>query len=384
MNDVCSERPFRYTPGTQFASLTPPNFRCYIRDVSNALSRLSDDLALSIRERTILNLIVSDYIREAIPVASEALARRHDLGVSSATIRNDVMDLEQNGFLTRPHPSAGAIPLDKAYRLHVETISVDGPSRLPSEVQSSARQRLNVAERDIDEWRNEAADVLAGLVGNMAIATFPSSDETRIRHIELVSLKDVLGLLIIVLEQAKVRQQLVRFEMPVAPAEMQTISNKLNALLRGMSSREIETKPLELSTAEEDVVGTTVDILREEEASRYNDHFLAGLRNLLSQPEFEDKDSLEVVIRSIEDGSLGRAVLAQAPDGSVIRVVIGRENAGDMLWPLSIVLRRYGIPGEMNGVIGAIGPVRMEYGRTIAGVEFMSALMTDLVETVHA
>ena len=238
----------------------------------NTLSRLSEDVSLSVRERTILNLIVSDYIREAIPVASEALARRHDLGVSSATIRNDVMDLEQNGFLTRPHPSAGAVPLDKAYRLHVETISVDGPSRLPSEVQSSAKQRLNAAERDIDEWRNEAAAVLAGLVGNMAIATFPSSDETRIRHIELVSLKDVLGLLIIVLEQAKVRQQLVRFETPVAPAEMQTISNKLNALLRGMSSREIETKPLELSAAEEDVVGTTVDILREEEGMPPDDH----------------------------------------------------------------------------------------------------------------
>ena len=339
---------------------------------------------LSFRERTILNLIVSDYIREAAPVASEALARRHGLGVSSATIRNDVMDLEQNGFLTRPHPSAGAVPLDKAYRLHVETISVDGPSRLPPEIQSSAKQRLNAAERDIDEWRNEAAAVLAGLVGNMAIATFPSSDETRIRHIELVSLKDVLGLLIIVLEQAKVRQQFVRFETPVPPAEMQTISNKLNALLRGMSSREIETRPLDLlSSAEEDVVDTTVDILREEEASRYKDHFLAGLRNLLSQPEFENKDTLEIVIRSVEDGSLGRAVLAQAPEGSVVRVVIGRENDGDVLWPLSVVLGRYGIPGEMNGVIGAIGPVRMEYGRTIAGVEYMSTLMTDLVETVH-
>ncbi len=341
-------------------------------------------MVLSFRERTILNLIVSDYIREATPVASDALARRHDLGVSSATIRNDIMDLEQNGFLTRPHPSAGAVPLDKAYRLYVETISVDGPSRLPPEVQSSVRQRLNEAERDIDEWRNQAAAVLAGLVGNMAIATFPSSSETRIRHIELVSLKDVLGLLVIVLEQAKVRQQFVRFETPVPPNEMQTISNKLNALLRGMSSREIETKPLQLSAAEEDVVETTVDILREEEASRYNDHFLAGLRNLLSQPEFEDKDSLEVVIRSVEDGSLGRAVLAQAPEGSVVRVIIGRENAGDMLRPLSIVLGRYGIPGEMNGIIGAIGPVRMEYRRTIAGVEYMSALMTDLVETVHA
>ena len=341
-------------------------------------------MVLSFRERNILNLIVSDYIREATPVASEALARRHDLGVSSATIRNDVMDLEQNGFLTRPHPSAGAVPLDKAYRLHVETISVDGPFRLPPDMEASAKQRLSEAEHDIDEWRTEAAAVLAGLVGNMAIATLPSANETRIRHIELVSLKDVLGLLIIVLEQAKVRQQLVRFESPIAPNEMQTISNKLNALLGGMSFREIETKPLELSTTEEDVVETTVDILRDEEASRYNDHFLAGLRNLLSQPEFEDKDSLEVVIRSVEDGSLGRAVLAQAPEGSVVRVVIGRENDGDVLWPLSVVLGRYGILGELNGVIGAIGPVRMEYGRTIAGVEYMSTLMTDLVETVHA
>ena len=341
-------------------------------------------MVLSFRERTILNLIVDDYIREATPVASNTLARRHALGVSSATIRNDVMDLEQNGFLTRPHPSAGAIPLDKAYRLYVETITVEGPSRLPHEVQSSARHRLSEAERDIDEWRNEAAAVLAGLVGNMAIATFPSSNETRIRHIELVSLKDVLGLLVIVLEQAKVRQQLVRFEDPVAPSEMQTISNKLNNLLRGMSSHEIETNPLELTAAEENIVDTTVDVLREEEASRYKDHILSGLKNLLSQPEFGDKDTLEIVIRSVEDGSLGQAVLAQAPEGSVVRVVIGRENDGDVLRPLSVVLRRYGIPGEMNGVIGAIGPVRMEYGRAIAGVEFMSGLMTDLVETVHA
>ena len=272
-------------------------------------------MVLSFRERTILNLIVSDYIREATPVASDALARRHGLGVSSATIRNDVMDLEQNGFLTRPHASAGAVPLDKAYRLHVETISVARPSRLAPDVQSSVKRRLSEAERDIDEWRNEAAAVLAGLVGNMAIATFPSSDETRIRHIELVSLKDVLGLLVIVLEQAKVRQQFVRFENPVPPAEMQTISNKLNALLRGMSSREIETRPLELSAAEEDVVDTTVDILREEEAARYKDHFLAGLRNLLSQPEFEDKDTLEIVIRSMEDGSLGRAVIGAGARG---------------------------------------------------------------------
>lgn len=340
-------------------------------------------MVITFRERTILNLIVSDYIREATPVASDALVRRHDLGVSPTTIRNDVMDLEHNGFLTRPHPSAGAVPLDKAYRLYVETISLEGPSSLPFEARSSAKRRLSEAEHDIDEWRNEAAAVLAGLVGNMAIATFPASNEIRIRHVELVSLKDVLGLLVVVLEQARVRQQFVRFEVPVPPAEVQTISNKLNALLRGMSSREIEMRPLELSATEEDVVGTTVDILREEEKSRYKDYFLAGLRNLLSQQEFGDKDALEVVVQSVEDGSLGHAVLAQAPEGSVVRVVIGRENDGVVLWPLSVVLGRYGIPGEMDGIIGAIGPVRMEYERAMAGVEFMTTLMTELVETVH-
>ena len=180
---------------------------------------------LSSREQIILNLIVSDYIREATPIASESLARRYDLGVSSATIRNDVMELEQSGFLTRPHPSGGAIPLDKAYRLYVEKISVDGPSNLPSDVQTSIKQRLREVERDIDEWRHVAAAVLAGLVGNMAIATFPTSKESRIRHIELIGLKDVVGLLIVVFEQAKVKQQLVRFEDPIDPADIQIISN---------------------------------------------------------------------------------------------------------------------------------------------------------------
>ena len=339
---------------------------------------------LTTREQTILNLIVSDYIREATPVASEALMRRHELGVSSATIRNDVMELEQGGFLRRPHPSAGAVPLDKAYRLYVETISVDGPTGLPFDVQLSIKKRLSKVERDIDEWRDVAAAILAGLVGNMAIATFPSAKESRVRHIELISLKDVLGLLIVVLEQAKVKRQLVRFEGPIDSADIPLISNKLNSLLQGLSTREIEGKAMELTAAEEDVVDTTIDILRDEERSQHRDHFLAGLKNLLAQPEFAEKDDVDAIIEGFDDGSLAQAVLTEAPDGSVVRVCIGQENDGDMLWPLSVVLGRYGIPGELNGVIGAIGPVRMEYGRTIASVEFMTNLMTNLVETVRA
>ena len=338
------------------------------------------DMSLSVRERTILQLIVGDYIRGAAPVGSDALARRHDLGVSAATIRNDVVGLEQDGYLTRPHPSAGAVPQDKAYRVYVEAILEDAGAYLPVRVRASIKRRLSGDGRQVEEWRNSAAVVLAGLVGNMAIATFPASDEARIRHIGLIGLRDVLGLLIVVLDQARVRQQFVRFQEPVSGDELQSTGNKLNGLLGGKSSREIEGQDLELSGAEEEVVEKAVDILRAEDESMYEDHFLAGLVNLLSQPEYADKASVEVVIQSVEDGTLGRAVLAQAPRGPVVRVIIGQENAGEVLAPLSVVLGRYGIPGEAHGVIGAIGPVRMEYGRAIAGVEFVSRVMTDVVE----
>jgi heat-inducible transcriptional repressor len=339
---------------------------------------------LTMRAQTILNLIVSDYIREATPVASDALLRRHDLGISSATIRNDIMELEQEGFLKRPHPSAGTVPLDKAYRLHVETIFIDGPIGLPFEVQLSIKRRLSAMEKDIDEWRDAAAAMLAGLVGNMAIATFPTAKESRVRHIELISLKDVLGLLIVVLEQAKVKRHLVKFEDPIDAADIQVLSNKLNSLLQGLSTREIEAKTMELTAPEENVVGTTIEILRDEEHSQHRDHFLAGLKNLLTQPEFADRDDVDAIIEGVEDGSLAQAVLTEAPAvESVVRVVIGQENNGDILWPLSVVLGRYGIPGELNGIIGAIGPVRMEYPRTIASVDLMTNLMTNLVQTVH-
>lgn len=337
-------------------------------------------MSLSIRERTILHLIVGDYIHGAAPVASEALARRRGLDVSGATIRNDVMDLERRGFLTRPHPSAGAVPLEKAYRVYVESILEDAGAYLPAPARASIKRKLLGEDRRVEEWRDSAALVLASLVGNMAIATFPSSDEARIRHIGLVGLRDVLGLLIVVLDQARVKQQFVRFRAPMSGDDLQSMGNKMNALLGGKSSREIAGEDMELSEAEAEVLETAVDILRAEDDSVYEDHFLAGLVNLLSQPEYADKSSVDVVIQSVEDGTLGRAVLAQAPRGSVVRVIIGHENDEEVLTPLSVVLGRYGAPGGAHGVIGAIGPVRMEYGRAIAGVEFVSRVMTEGVE----
>ena len=337
------------------------------------------------RERLILNLIVSDYIREATPVASEMIARRHDLGVSSATIRNDVVELEQGGFIMRPHVSAGSIPLGKAYRMYVESLQVAHLTAATPEMITHIRNRLSEVERVIDEWSNVAAAILAGLVGNLAIVTLPRSREARIRHVELVGLQDILALLVLVLDQAKVRRQLVKLSKPTDPETLHTLANKLNHQFAGLSSREIRAVEGELSDVESEVIDATVEVLQEEDRVRNRDYILVGLRNLLNQPEFEDKDIIAGIVEHIEDGALAQAVLSDAfESGGVVRVVIGHEHKDEMLRPFSVVLGQYGVPGEATGVIGAIGPMRMEYPKTIASVELMVRLMSDLAQGVSS
>jgi heat-inducible transcriptional repressor len=294
------------------------------------------------------------------------------------------MELEQEGYLARPHSSAGTVPLDKAYRLYVESMSAMQMYRVPRDVKVGVRERLIEVERDIDEWSNVAATILASLVGNMGIATFPRAPESRVRHLQLVGLQDVMGLLVVVLEQARVRQQIVRLKQPVEPADIDSTINKLNSLLQGRTSHEIETSAMDLSPLEESLVDSTVEILKEEDSASRPDYYLLGLANVLRQPEFADNEEVGEIVGAIEDGSLAQAVMNEAPEGTIVRVVIGHENRGDMLQPLSVVLSQYGIPGEASGVVGAIGPMRMEYDRTIAAVELMVDLMSDLVEGVQS
>jgi len=338
---------------------------------------------LSSRQEAILNLIVDSYVKTATPVASELLARDPDLAVSPATVRNEVAHLEEMGYLTRPHASAGSVPVDKAYRSYVESLFQTGQEDLPEGVRRSARRRLNQVEQDVDEWSVVAASVLSGLVGNLAIATFPKATEARVRHIELVPLQDLLAMVIVVLEQARLRRQVIRLTEPLGPEEIEASSNKVRSQVVGLTRRQIESQPAGLSPLEGKLLDAAIVILREEDVASYRGHYIDGLRNLLRQPEFEKNERVRDLVQAVEDGTLIRAVLEEAPAGDIVKVVIGQENRGDMLWPLSVVLCRYGIPNGAVGAIGAVGPTRMEYSRTITGVKFMSTLMSELVEGVH-
>ena len=338
---------------------------------------------LTTRQESILKLIVEGHVRTAAPIGSATIAKAHDLGVSPATIRKDVAALEVAGYIKRPHASSGSLPLDKAYRHYVESVVSAQVDQVPKGFGSAMRRELSGVERDVEEWASAAAGILARRVGNMAIATFPKAKESRVKHLEIVYLQDFLALLIVVLEQARLRRQLIRLDQPIEQEELNAPSNRVRSELTGLTRREIESKAMMLTPLEADVVEATVLILREEDEAAYRDHYVDGMRNLLNQPEFAENDKVRAMVQSVEDGSLVRAVLDETPGEGAVRVIIGEENKGNLLWPLSVVICRYGIPGEAIGAVGAVGPTRMEYSKTIASVRLLSSVMSDLVEAVH-
>ena len=338
---------------------------------------------LTKRQELILNIIVADYTRTATPIASEAVARKQELNVSSATVRNDVAVLRDRGYLAHPHTSAGSVPLDKAYRFFVESIEPVTDTAIPQSARESARRQLQNILQNLDEWANVSAAVLSGLVGNMAIATFPKARETRVRYIDLVPIQDLLVMLIVVLEQARLHRQLIRLPHPMEAYEIEESTARLRSYMLGHNQREIESQQVPLTPLEEELVEATVTVLQEEERAAYHDHYVDGMRNLLSQPEFAENERARAIVEGVEDGSLAQTILAETPEGGVLRVIIGHEHPDDALSPLSVVVCQYGMPHRAVGALGVVGPTRMEYIRTIAGVRFLSAAMSELLESVY-
>jgi heat-inducible transcriptional repressor len=327
---------------------------------------------------------VDDYIHDAVPISSESLARNHrHLGVSPATVRNEVAALEEQGYISRPHSSAGSVPDDSAYRLYVESVLAEDGPHVPSHQRSAISNRFRKVEDDMDQLGSVAAALIAQIVGNLGIATFPKTSVSRVKHLELVPVQDFLALLIVVLEQAKLRKQLIRFQEPVDNAEMESMSTRLRSQVTGLTHQEIAIQPMSLTSPERQAVDATIVMLREEDDSAHEDHYVRGLRNLLDQPEFVDYEKVRPIVHGVEDGTLIEAALEEAPVGEVVRVVIGQENRGSALRPLSVVICRYGVPGHALGTIGVIGPTRMEYNRAISGIGFISSIMNGMVRSVY-
>ena len=187
---------------------------------------------LSSRKETILKAIIEQYINHATPVPSQDIVDKSDLPVSSATVRNEVAALEKEGYIIRPHTSAGSIPSDKGYRFYVESLQ---GVRMAGNDQVLIDHLFHQVEEELENWLSLAATLLSGLTQNVAVVSIPKSPGSRFNHVELVALQDVLALIVFVLYGAKVKQQLITFSEPVDQEQLAVTANKLNNMFFGLN-----------------------------------------------------------------------------------------------------------------------------------------------------
>jgi heat-inducible transcriptional repressor len=332
------------------------------------------------RRDRILSIIIGEYVSKGVPVSSDVVARK-GLGVSPATIRNEMIELEEEGYLVQPHTSAGRIPTDKGYRHYIESLM--SYARLSRDEQFLIRHQFHQVERAVEEWTRLAAAILSGMVHNVALVTLPKPVEARLKHLGLVSLQELLVLLVLVLKEAKLRQQMLTLEDTVSQEELNTSARKLTSAYAGLTASEIAAKDLKLSPLEEQVMKTVGLLMKDEEGEEYEEPYIDGLRHMLIQPEFASSDKIAAIMEVLEQKSLLKSFLPRVLTGEGVRVVIGRENKENVMRDCSVILTRYGIPGEVGGAIGVMGPTRMEYQRAIPTVSFLSTVMSELVSELY-
>jgi heat-inducible transcriptional repressor len=333
------------------------------------------------RAASILTTLVREYIATAVPVASESVARKSPVKVSPATVRNMMASLEDAGYILRPHISSGGVPSNKGYRFYVESIDMNmEPS--PT-IRDQVWYGIHDHQRDLEGWVRLAATVLSALSENMAVVTYPRASLPTVKHVQIVKIQESTALLIVVLDQARLRKQIVWLDEQFSQDYLSRVANKLNGVYKRLTYKEMEGKTVEFTAFENKVRQNIINLLKEEHLSFGEDHSIEGIRRLLSQPEFINRGKVEEVLAMLDEKMLIRSILLEASEEDIVAVHIGEENSEENLKPFSVVLCNYGIPDEASGVIGVIGPPRMNYFNVIGGVRLLSNMMSELVVSLQ-
>jgi heat-inducible transcriptional repressor len=345
---------------------------------------------LDLRSQAILRAVIEEYVTTAQPVGSQALVDRYRLGVSSATVRSILAELEAAGLLSHPHTSAGRMPTDAGYRFYVESIVDTVP--LPAVEQLMIRHQFGQVEFASEHWFRLAATTLAGLTRSAGLATPAKPRTAHIRRVDLVAVNERMASLILVLREGAIKQAVVSLDE--AEAVDQPTLNRVAGLLNERLTDATGSRAAAiLGQLPEDesiqrlarrVGERIVRILNEYDAASVEEVFSDGLLNVMEAPEFAQSDKLRQVFTALENRAyLGELVGSVAGSGT-IHVLIGAENPRAEMHDVSLVLAPYGRPGEAIGVVGVLGPTRMSYSQAIGTVRFVSGLMNELVDHLYA
>jgi heat-inducible transcriptional repressor len=339
---------------------------------------------LSERQKLILALVIRDYIETAQPVGSVHLVQRYVLDMSSATVRNEMVALTEKGYLRQPHTSAGRVPTEEGYRYFVRQLM--GQTELPLMTRRTIAHQFYQAGHDVDRWMRLAASVLAQHSQAASLVTAPHPEQSRFKHLELISTMGRQVLMVLVLSGGDVRQQMLTLAEPVSQEQLSQAAQQINNQCLNMTPEAIGSLSGGMSALEQDVLKLIVgDMLRSQQVLA-GEVYRDGLAQVLSEPEFAEVEGARKALRILEERSLledllSRTVLTSNVGG--VQVLIGGEGTWEELRDCSMVLARYGVPGLATGTLGVLGPIRMAYGQSISTVRFIAGLLSDLVVDLH-
>ncbi len=347
-------------------------------------------IPLSQRKQQILRALVEEYIHSATPVASETLVRKYDLNFSSATVRHELAGLEEAHLIYQPHTSAGRVPTDLGYRYFVEHLMEE--SALSLSEQRQIRHQFYQVQDQLDQWVRLTASVMARLLHSAAVMTPPRADVGRLKHFEVLSVTDLSAHLVLVLVDGTVKQQRLLLETPIDQEELSALAARLNNLLQGKGAKQVEALlgQQEFSDVER-LIGSTIARILEQHGDPLGDVFYReGVVNILEQPEYsrmgpeeERNERVRKVMEVLEQNRFLPALASHLRESGGVQVLIGGENQWDEMKDVSLVVARYGQEGKIGGLLGVIGPTRMQYGRAIAVVRYMTQVMNELLAEVY-
>jgi heat-inducible transcriptional repressor len=345
---------------------------------------------LSQRKQQILRALVEEYIHTATPIASETLVRKYELPFSSATVRHELAGLEEANLIYQPHTSAGRVPTDLGYRYFVEHLMEE--SALSLSEQRLIRHQFYQVQDQLDQWVRLTASVMARLLHSAAVMTSPRANEGQLKHFEILSVTDLSAHLVLVLTDGTVKQQRLMLENPVEQEELSFSAVRLNKLFHEKSAIEVETLTGKQDLSEvEHLIGTTIAHILEQHGDPLGDVFYReGVLNILEEPEYsrigpeeERNERVRKVMEVLEQNRFLPVLASQLRESDGVQVIIGGENEWDDMKDVSLVVARYGQEGKIGGLLGVIGPTRMQYGRAIAVVRYMSQVMNELIAEVY-
>jgi heat-inducible transcriptional repressor len=336
------------------------------------------------RKRKLLQAVIYQFVRTAKPVGSQVIVDKYNFGLSSATVRNLLVDLEKEGFLVQPHTSAGRIPTDKGYRFYVDSLLEI--QTLAAVEEDRIRKEYSARSKELEDMMISTSHMLSAMSHYTGIVLSPRLDNTLLRRLQLIPLGETQILVVVVSQTGHIRHRVVQLKRAIPNDRLSAISNMLNDRLKGLPLSEVRTQILDhIEAAEQEHTETlslAKDLVREAFDLGRSDQelYVDGKENIIDFPDFNDFNQLSTLLRVVEEKNLLTSIMEkEMKRGGGLTVKIGSENKRPELHGVSLVSSTYKMGENAVGVLGILGPRRMEYARMIALVEGVTRIVNQML-----